>query len=178
MNCFYHPELIAVAVCQDCARGLCSGCASKFNIPICFQCNGIRVRKEQGRIRKEFNQYITAGILMLLFMIFVLYILLQSLSQGDNMEEIATYIGWGIAVCMFVYYGPSMVAGWKTLGSLTSRGFVGLPIIGWLIYVSLKLMMASLIGPVMLPVRVYKNIKRLDELKEIAKLNAPSVPHH
>jgi Flp pilus assembly protein TadB len=27
MNCFYHQDLVAVATCKNCARGLCAGCA-------------------------------------------------------------------------------------------------------------------------------------------------------
>lgn len=27
MNCFYHPQTVAVALCKSCSRGLCSACA-------------------------------------------------------------------------------------------------------------------------------------------------------
>lgn len=27
MNCFYHPQTVAVAVCKNCSKGLCSDCA-------------------------------------------------------------------------------------------------------------------------------------------------------
>lgn len=175
MNCFYHPELIAVGTCQDCRKGLCSGCASKYTFLICSQCNENRLEIEKFKIRKEFNQYITAGVLTLLFNIFVVYKLSLSSLEDGLIDNIALSVGLGLGVLMLIYYVPSIVAGWKTLGSLTSRGFITLPIIGWLIYVWLKLMMASIIGPVMLPIRIYKNIKRLKELKEISKINAQPI---
>ena len=28
MNCFYHPQTVAVAVCKNCSKGLCGDCAS------------------------------------------------------------------------------------------------------------------------------------------------------
>ncbi len=28
MNCFYHPQTVAVAICKNCNKGLCSECAS------------------------------------------------------------------------------------------------------------------------------------------------------
>ena len=28
MNCFYHPDTVAVGTCKNCSRGLCRGCAA------------------------------------------------------------------------------------------------------------------------------------------------------
>lgn len=39
MNCYYHPQEPAVAQCVDCHKGLCQRCASKYEIPICDDCN-------------------------------------------------------------------------------------------------------------------------------------------
>ena len=46
MNCYYHPDHDAVAQCADCGKGLCRSCATRFTIPICPECNGVRRRSE------------------------------------------------------------------------------------------------------------------------------------
>ncbi len=39
MNCFFHPEEAAAVNCVDCGKGLCKGCAEKYKIAICDECN-------------------------------------------------------------------------------------------------------------------------------------------
>ena len=46
MNWYYHPDHDAVAQCADCGKGLCRSCATRFTIPICPECNGVRRRSE------------------------------------------------------------------------------------------------------------------------------------
>lgn len=176
MNCFYHSELIAVGTCQDCKKGLCSTCAAKYTIVICPQCNENRLRNEKSIIRKEFNQYITAGVLTLLFFGFVIYNQPPSLPEGGFIDNLNAYISWGFILLMVAYSVASIVAGWKALGSLTSGRFiVSMPIIGWLIYAGVKLILAATIGPVVLPIRIYKNVKRLNEMGNISQLNAQPI---
>lgn len=43
MKCFYHPEADAVAICKNCNRGLCPGCAADLD-------NGLACR---GRCEAE-----------------------------------------------------------------------------------------------------------------------------
>ena len=31
MNCFYHPEAVAVGICKNCQRGLCPSCAAELD---------------------------------------------------------------------------------------------------------------------------------------------------
>ena len=62
MNCFNHPELVSVAVCQDCQKGLCSECSGAYSIPICNTCNLGRIKTEKKAIYKEFFITITIAI--------------------------------------------------------------------------------------------------------------------
>ena len=153
MNCFNHPQLVAVGVCQDCQKVLCSECGSKFSIPICSQCNSNRKRLEKKKINKEL--LITFG-----FAIIASYFVYKNPkfsgefdSSFSNFEQISL-------LGVMIYGFASIIAGWKTLSALTSKSFLFLPIIGWLIYFYAKLMLASLIGTIMLPIRTFKNIRR------------------
>lgn len=38
MNCYYHPDRVAVATCQRCGKALCKECASKYEICYCDDC--------------------------------------------------------------------------------------------------------------------------------------------
>lgn len=44
------------------------------------------------------------------------------------------------------YLGFSFVAGWKLMDSFTSRFFLFLPVIGWIIYVFIKFSLALMVG--------------------------------
>lgn len=91
-------------------------------------------------------------------------------------KRLSAYIRWGFILLMVAYSVASIVAGWKALGSLTSGRFiVSMPIIGWLIYAGVKLILAATIGPVVLPIRIYKNVKRLNEMGNISQLNAQPI---
>lgn len=60
-----------------------------------------------------------------------------------------------------LYVFAGIVPGWKTLTYLTPRVFLILPILGWLLYFALKLVLSFFVGLVMLPVRTVRNISRL-----------------
>lgn len=158
MNCFNHPELVSVAVCQDCKKGLCHQCASKYNIPICSQCVANRNRTEKSIIYREFLWYLGVGFIL----VFILaYLPSQSIDLFENnIDGIKHYL-------LLMFLGASIVAGWKTLDKLTSNYFLFLPIFGWVLYFFVKFAISAMIGYVMLPIRTYKNIQRLIQLKKI-----------
>ncbi len=157
MNCFNHSELTAVGFCQDCRKGLCSKCASKYTPPICSQCNSIRKSNVENTIYKEL--LVTFG-----FGIFVAYFLLNYLlSLASNAE----FLGKIIIFIMLAYTFSGTIAGWKTLNEIKSSFFLFLPLIGWLIYFVFKFCLSSIFGLIMLPIRTFKNIRRLHRLKNI-----------
>lgn len=162
MNCFNHHELIAVGACQDCQKGLCSECASKYSIPICSQCNASRKSTEKNKIYKEL--FITFG-----FSIIATFFTMKNFSNSISPEMQIGTLEQIIMVMMSIYGFSSLVAGWKTLSGITPNVFLFLPIIGWLIYFGLKLWLSSLIGVFMLPIRTFKNTRRLYQLNNIPK---------
>src|SRR5690606_3858236 len=140
MNCFYHSELIAVGTCQDCNKGLCSTCAAKYTIVICPQCNENRLRNEKSIIRKEFNQYITAGVLTMLIFEFIIYNHPQSLSEVYFIDNLNAYISCWIIHLKLANSVANIVAEWKAIDSRSSWRFIdSMLIIVWFIYACINL---------------------------------------
>ncbi|ADV50575.1 hypothetical protein Celal_3309 [Cellulophaga algicola DSM 14237] len=162
MNCFNHHELIAVGVCQDCQKGLCSVCASKYSIPICSQCNTGRKGSEKSKIYKEL--FMTFG-----FSIIATFFIMKNFVNSTSPEMQMGTLEQILMAIMLIYGFSSLIAGWKTLTGITPSVFLFLPIIGWLIYFGIKLWLSSMIGVFMLPIRTFKNVRRLYKLKNIPK---------
>lgn len=153
MNCYYHPSTTIVATCQDCKKGLCKSCSDKFNIPICTTCNRKRVSAEMSEILTNFAWMIGIAIAGLWlchsFIIKELHV-----QQGGQLTKVFFYI--------FLFYSfVAIVVGWKTLNRLTSNYFLFLPLIGWVIFLGVKLYAATMVGMFVAPFWIVKNIYRL-----------------
>lgn len=158
MNCFNHHELNAVAQCQDCNKGLCNDCAKQYSICICSTCNSARGGSEKNRIMKEL--FWTFGLgLGLTFMV----------SKGlmGQMPFENNSIQTTLMIFMMFYMYSGLVAGWYTLNRITPQVFLFLPLIGWVIYFVVKMMIAIWVGLVMLPIRTFRNIRRLRQISAI-----------
>lgn len=158
MNCYNHPTQVAVAQCSDCSKGLCSQCATAYSIPICNTCNKSRIRNERSRIIKEllFTVVFGAGLA---------YLVGEKLFFNGLSFSMKTTILYYV---IYTYAFAGIVAGWKTLTSITPRIFLVLPIIGWLLYFVVKLFLSFWLGLIMLPIRTVRNIIRLVKLQKIA----------
>ncbi|MBN1250734.1 MAG: hypothetical protein JXR51_10495 [Bacteroidales bacterium] len=66
---------------------------------------------------------------------------------------------------LYVYSG--LVSGWYTLNRITPQVFLFLPLLGWIIYFIAKLFLSFAVGFVMLPVRTFRNIKKINQLNKI-----------
>lgn len=155
MNCFEHPQEVAVGTCIDCGNGMCAVCSQKFDIPICKHCNDQRASLEKKEIIKELvTTFVVGGLLFLLF---------KSSPSFYNRLSLGSVIA-------LVYISFSIVAGWKFLSKITPRIFLFLPIVGWIMYFVIKLFISIMVGPFVLPFQLFRNIKRLKELNEIKKI--------
>ncbi|MEP7136609.1 MAG: hypothetical protein ABI904_16910 [Chloroflexota bacterium] len=57
MNCFYHPEKIAVGLCKYCQRGLCSACAAHAGDSLaCNNLHEVQVRDMELLLQKNILQ--------------------------------------------------------------------------------------------------------------------------
>jgi len=63
MNCYYHPEEVAVASCVDCGKALCKTCAAKYEISICDDCNE---KRNAGDTNLAIKQFIPVFILFII----------------------------------------------------------------------------------------------------------------
>lgn len=162
MNCFNHIELVSVAVCQDCQKGLCTECSTKYNMPICTQCNTKRKKGEKAKIYKELFLMLVFGILGYYAVLQVHTPLNSSLLKAQIFEKV-------FLIVTGFYFGGAVVAGWKTLNRITPDIFLFLPIVGWLIFFMAKFLLSIIVGVFMLPIRLFRNFRRLYLLKAIPK---------
>ena len=139
MHCFYHPRRPAVAQCPDCGKGLCQRCASKYNIPICPECNNQRRKKE----RKTY--------LMPLIICAILFVVGCAVGCSSETPLLIGYL------CMSLY------GGWSAVGMLFSHIFVLLDLRSIAIYYLVRVILSILVGVVATPIYlgycIYKLIR-------------------
>jgi len=137
MNCYNHPEEVAVASCIDCGKGLCRKCASLYQIPICNECNLRRVKNDKGNIIRVYLPSIV------LFIIGVA----AGISNGS----------FGMGICLgYVFAGTPW--GWKIVTFIQPRMFLFLSFFGWVIYFFIKITISCFVGIVALPIGFLKLI--------------------
>ncbi len=155
MNCHKHTEQSAVAQCMDCSRGLCNECVSAYSMPICTTCNKKRIASERAQIIKE--MLLTFGMGALLA-----YFFYQWTNGGHSYPLLYNIISFVIPFYVF----SGIIPGWQTLTRITPTVFLFLPIIGWLLYFIVKLVLAFFLGIVMLPIQTVRNVSRLVSLQK------------
>ncbi|MGX1753437.1 hypothetical protein [Sphingobacterium sp. NPDC055346] len=122
-----------------------------------------RAKGEKSKIVNELFLSLFVGLLFVAFSIFTIV----KTSSGNGDYGVKAHFINAIVIFIMFYAGASLVAGWKELNSFTSRFFLFLPIVGWVIYFFIKLSIAAMIGSIFLPIRLFKNFKRLNQLKKI-----------
>lgn len=149
MKCYYHPSRDAVAQCVQCSKGLCMECAQKWEPPHCDSCGtDIRVyAKRRMLIIKAFG---VGGFLGSIFC--------ALLCAG--VDDTSSALAYLLLIPILTYESAALPAGWWKLSNFTSRFFLFLPIIGWLIYFGIKLFLANILGIFVLPGE-YIRLKRI-----------------
>jgi len=137
MNCFNHPEETAVATCIDCGKGLCKSCASLYQMPICNECNLKRVKSVKGNLLRV---YLPSIILFIAGLV------------------IGTINGSFVTGIMLGWVSAGIPWGWKIITFIQPRMFLFLPILGWIFYFGLKLILSYPVGLVALPIGLVKMI--------------------
>jgi hypothetical protein len=146
MNCYNHPEEVAVSSCVDCGKGLCKSCTNLYTTPICNECNLKRVKGEKSSL---FKVYIPSIIMFILGVACTFY--WGSKGNWPIIERILGFFFIG-----FVFAGIPW--GWKAISFLQARTFLFLSWFGWIIYFFIKLFLAYFVGMVALPVGLIKLI--------------------
>ncbi len=187
MNCFNHPDRPAVAQCPDCGKGLCIECAKAHETTICEDCYQKQIENQQdkiviepqdtlGQIKSERKTLLREIFFSLIIGYFAANIIIPFLIQHQDtppstLDIICTTV---IVFCMgagisygWKYINPRLQ--WPTLMAALPEipfGFL-LTIPLFILYPFLKIIGALFIGAVLFPFRLYKNIKRLNELKKM-----------
>lgn len=166
MKCFYHPDKDAVAQCSVCSKGLCSECASKWDPPTCDGCGVSDYDIAVAKLKKIKKFAIIGLVCGLIGAIAMIAGLSKNGSFGSPAAGILVYafaIVFVPAICSYAL--ACIPVGWDVLNKLTSRIFLFLPIIGWVIYFFTKLMLSVVVGFYSLPFVVLKQKKIIKQYK-------------
>lgn len=136
----YQEYQYSANVCSNCGRRLTVEEDSLCNPPTCIYC----ARDYIQGIRTEMIKSI---VLSIVFMI-------AGIALIGNFS--------GVLLAGIPY-------GWALLNKMTSRFFMWLPIIGWLIYFLIKLVLSYFIGLIALPVKLIQWISKLSKANRIKK---------
>ncbi len=147
MKCHKHYDMDAVGQCIDCSKGLCPECASKYTIPICDNCNLLRLKNDKNILVK--NTVITV----------VAFIIGLFVYSYNNSPVLFTFIG--------ALFFAGIPWGWSFLNKITPEIFLFMPIIGWVFFFCFKFSIALMIGIFILPIKVYQIFNRLKEINII-----------
>ena len=169
MNCYNHIDLPAVATCIDCGKGLCSECSNKYTILICDSCSLKRLYTEKSSIATRWGISIAIAVLFTLLNFeilpkdFLIYlIMLPSMIICVFIISISIQYGWRAlnSVMPPVSFVVSFFISWLLIGWF-------LALIGWILYVSIRVTLSFFIGLIITPIRLFKDIKRYKEVRKI-----------
>ena len=111
MNCFYHPQVVAISICKNCNKGLCGDCATDVGNGVA--CKG-KCEEEVLAINAIVNQSKTAYQktgrvhvgLAILFMVFGALIIVGALlSEEGNSAGLIFGALFTIMGVMYFSYG-------------------------------------------------------------------------
>ena len=169
MNCYNHIDLPAVATCIDCGKGLCSECSNKYTILICDSCRLKRLYTEKSSIATRWGISIAIAVLFTLLNFeilpkdFLIYlIMLPSMIICVFIISISIQYGWRAlnSVMPPVSFVVSFFISWLLIGWF-------LALIGWILYVSIRVTLSFFIGLIITPIMLFKDIKRYKEVRKI-----------
>lgn len=130
MKCYYHVEREGAGQCNQCGKILCKECMDIYKPPLCTECATSRNSANRFNLIKD----IILSIAMMIiggYMYFTIY-------AND---------GFNLFVLLFtILIFGGIPYGWSALNKITPNIFLIMPIIGWLIYFILKLVLAFCIG--------------------------------
>jgi len=154
MLCAIHTDREAVAVCGTCGRTLCPECAGKYQPPTCPYCMEQWGKNEKSRL-------VMCSVVSLIFAGLGIWLCVFADRAARQEENQLPFFQMAVLYACLVLPLAGIPWGWSTLSGFTSSTFLFLPLIGWLIYISLKLGIAMTIGPfvaVFMIIKMRKNI--------------------
>lgn len=133
MKCYHHPDRDSVAVCTECGRGLCKEYASFYAKPFCPECAVSKALRIKQNLEKACLLFVALAVVFLIAIV------------TSYMPEVPP-----IHVLVSALFLACISFGWYKLTEFTPRGFLLLPVIGWLFYFFVKVVVSACIGPLAL----------------------------
>lgn len=130
----------SVNCCSRCGRRLTIEEDGAFNPPTCMSCAQEHVRT----VKSEMIKNIAISIVLMIVGIVVI----------KNPA--------GILLAGIPY-------GWSFLNKITPAMFVWMPLIGWVIYFVVKLLVAYFVGLIALPIKLFQWISEIVKVKQLEK---------
>lgn len=146
MKCFNHNEMDATSTCQECSKGLCVNCSSRFNMMLCEGC----LLSHNKSVATQ--MFTGLAITIAIFLSFTYFFGSLESSSGES-------IGYSKAVF------PSLVLaftywGWKFMTNYFPTLTMGTGFV-WLVYFFLKFTASCLIGLIVGPYQIFKMLKEI-----------------
>ena len=159
MHCFYHPKEEAAGQCIDCGKALCRSCFSRWNIPICDDCNYRRSVADENALDSELHILIILAIVGTIAVPCIFG--LRNIYRIDLMVVLAVFLS-------------GTYAGWKALSSISEKFFGTFfkstififPIVDLLFFGWLKLAISCFVGWLCLPFFIYRILQRKKQIRE------------
>jgi hypothetical protein len=117
MNCFYHPQTVAVGLCKSCGKGLCPACAVDMDQGLA--CRG-RCEQEvrdlielvSGSVKRRAanehllktargNRYFYAGYYFCFGLLLLGYVAYRDFSSRELIQPDYLFLAMGIFFCIF-----------------------------------------------------------------------------
>ncbi len=159
MKCYHHPDRDAVAVCTECGRGLCKECASFYAKPLCSECAVSKALRIKQNLEKA---------CLLFAALTVMFLIVIVTSYAPEVPPVHVLVSALFLACI--------PFGWYKLTEFTPRGFLILPVIGWLFYFFVKAVVSACIGPLALFFRVLRDGQFMRNVYEREMLRTGAAP--
>lgn len=152
MKCFNHNEMDATATCQECSKGLCVNCSSRFNAMLCESC----LLNHNKSVATQ--MYTGLAITIAIFLGFIYFIGSTEFRSGETL---------GFAKAIF----PSLIFaftywGWKFMTSHFPSLTMGSGNV-WIMYFFLKFIASYFIGLIVGPYQIFKMLKEINSTNKV-----------
>ena len=152
MKCFNHNAMDATATCQDCGKGLCVECSSRFDIMLCEPC----LLTHNSQVSRQ--MYVGLALTAAIFIVTTYFLGSQTTAKGQSMGySTAAFAGLLLA---FTYWG------WRFLSDYFPRLTQGTGWV-WLVYFVLKFVAAYFIGFIVGPYQIFKHFREIYRARNV-----------
>lgn len=152
MKCFNHIDLDATATCQECGKGLCINCSSRFNVILCEGC----LLNHNKSVSRE--MYIGLAITISIFIGFTYLLGTMTLHHGKTVGFEKAWI-FGLLLS-FTFWG------WRFLNNYLPTLASGTGAV-WIIYLFIKFTAAYFIGILVGPYQIFKMSKEIYRVQKV-----------